>query len=79
MSSFHQKEAPITEPFPCPDCGESAVQTLTETAKLADGFSIKKLSHYKCFNCGSRFFTDQAIHQIQSARQKEKKTLKKVA
>ncbi len=79
MSSFHQREALIPEPFPCPDCGETAVQTMTETFQLSDGFSVKKLSHFKCSNCGSRFFTDQAIHQIQAARQKEKRLLKKVA
>jgi transposase-like protein len=41
---------------------------VVETARLADGLTVKKLAHYKCRSCGSRFFDDGAMHSIQAAR-----------
>jgi len=39
-----------------------------ENCRLADGLAIKKLTHYKCRSCGSRFFDDDAMQVIQAAR-----------
>ena len=41
---------------------------VVETCKLEDELVVKKLAHYKCGSCGSRFFDDEAMHYIQSAR-----------
>jgi len=41
---------------------------VVETCRLADGLMVKKLDHYKCRSCGSRFFDDGAMHGIQAAR-----------
>ena len=67
MSSSHRKEAPISEPLPCPDCG-TAMVTVVETCRLADGLTVKRLRHYRCRSCGARFFDDAAMHRIQQQR-----------
>ncbi len=41
---------------------------VVETVRLADGLAVKKLAHYKCQSCGTRFFDDDAMHVIQAAR-----------
>jgi len=41
---------------------------VVETVRLADGMTVKRLTHYKCNSCGSRFFDDDAMHAIQAAR-----------
>jgi len=41
---------------------------VVETCRLADGLTVRKLSHYKCASCGSRFFDDDAMQAIQAAR-----------
>jgi DNA-directed RNA polymerase subunit RPC12/RpoP len=41
---------------------------VVETCKLEDGLVVKKLAHYKCSYCGSRFFDDEAMHRIQIER-----------
>jgi transposase-like protein len=41
---------------------------VVENARLADGLTVRKLAHYKCRSCGSRFFDDGAMHAIQAAR-----------
>jgi transposase-like protein len=41
---------------------------VVETVRLADGLTVKKLAHYRCRSCGSRFFDDDAMHAIQGAR-----------
>jgi predicted RNA-binding Zn-ribbon protein involved in translation (DUF1610 family) len=68
MSSAHQREAPISEPLPCPDCGKTELVTVVETCRLADGLTVKKLRHYKCRSCGARLFDDAAMHRIQQER-----------
>ena len=68
MSSFHQKEAQISEPYPCPDCCTETMVTVKEDCVLSDGLKVKKLRHLKCKNCGKRYFDDEAIHSIQSQR-----------
>lgn len=68
MSSSHRKKAPTSEAFPCPDCGKTGMNRIVETCKLEDGLVVKKLTHYKCRSCGSRFFDDDAMHCIQTAR-----------
>ena len=68
MSSSHRKKAPMSEPFPCPDCGQTQMVRVVEACRLADGLTVKKLAHFKCASCGSRFFDDEAMHSIQAAR-----------
>jgi len=68
MSLSHRKKAPTSETFPCPDCGKTRMTRVVETCKLEDGLTVKKLAHYKCRSCGSRFFDDDAMHRIQTAR-----------
>jgi len=41
---------------------------VVETCRLEDGLTVRKLAHYKCRSCGSRFFDDDAMHRIQAAR-----------
>jgi len=41
---------------------------VVETCRLEEGLTVKKLAHYKCRSCGSRFFDDDAMHRIQAAR-----------
>ena len=68
MSSFHQKGAPISEPLPCPECGEIQMTRTVETCRLEDGLTVRRLRHYKCQSCGARFFDDDAMHRIQALR-----------
>ncbi|MGD0655810.1 MAG: hypothetical protein ABSA16_15840 [Thermoguttaceae bacterium] len=68
MSSSRPKEAPINEPFPCPECGKIEMASVVETCQLADGLTIKRLRHYKCRSCGARLFDDAAMHRIQQYR-----------
>jgi DNA-directed RNA polymerase subunit M/transcription elongation factor TFIIS len=68
MSSSHRKKAPTSETLPCPECGKTQMIHVVETCRLADGLSVRKLEHYKCRSCGSRFFDDDAMHGIQCAR-----------
>ena len=68
MSLYHPKEVPISEPFPCPECGKVSMRRKIENCKLEDGFIIRRLKHYKCLSCGSRFFDDDAMHRIQAER-----------
>ncbi len=68
MSLSHPKGAPISEPLPCPECGKVKMTRTVETCQLGDGLTVKRLSHYKCRSCGSRFFDDDAMHDIQSIR-----------
>ena len=68
MSSSHRKEAPISEPLLCPDCGKVELVTVVETCRLADGLTVQKLRHYKCRSCGARLFDDAAMHRIQQQR-----------
>ncbi len=44
---------------------------VVEDVRLADGFMVKQLSHYRCGSCGARFFDDEAMHKIQAARESE--------
>lgn len=68
MSLSHPREAPISEPLPCPDCGQIQMTRTVETCRLEDGLTIKRLHHYKCHACGARFFDDEAMHRIQFER-----------
>jgi DNA-directed RNA polymerase subunit M/transcription elongation factor TFIIS len=63
-----EREAPIVEPFSCAECGRQEMITVTETCRLADGLSVKRLRHYKCRSCGARLFDDDAMHRIQEQR-----------
>ena len=44
MSSSHPREAPISEPVPCPECGKIEVISVVETCRLADGLTVKRSS-----------------------------------
>ena len=68
MSSSHRKRAATSEVLPCPECGKTRMVRVMENCRLADGLAIKKLAHYKCRSCGSRFFDDDAMQAIQAAR-----------
>ena len=68
MSSSHLKKAPTSEAFSCPECGKTQMIRVVETCKLGDGLTVKRLTHYKCRSCGSRFFDDDAMHGIAAAR-----------
>jgi predicted RNA-binding Zn-ribbon protein involved in translation (DUF1610 family) len=68
MSSSHKRKAPTSEALPCPECGKVEMVRVVENVRLADGLMVKKLAHYKCRFCGSRFFDDDAMHAIQAAR-----------
>jgi hypothetical protein len=45
------------------------IQTV-ENCRLDDGFVVKRLRHFKCQACGTRFFDDDAMGRIQEARDK---------
>ena len=68
MSSSRPKETLTSEPLPCPECGEEKMVSIVENCTLDDGTVVKKLRHHKCIECGSRFFSDDAMHRIQSTR-----------
>jgi YgiT-type zinc finger domain-containing protein len=68
MSSSRPSAVPTSEKLPCPECGKTQMVRVAETVRLADGLTVKKLAHYKCRSCGSRFFDDDAMHTIQAAR-----------
>lgn len=75
MSLSPQSVAPISEPYPCPECGELGLVQVVETCRLSDGLTVKKLRHFKCTACSTRFFDDEAIHRIQSERSFQKLTV----
>ncbi len=68
MSSSRPREAPISEPLPCPECGKTEMVSVVETCRLADGLAVKRLRHYRCRSCGARLFDDAAMHRIQQER-----------
>jgi len=41
---------------------------VVESCRLKDEVVVKHLRHLKCRSCGARFFDDEAMHHIQSAR-----------
>ncbi|MHC4166664.1 MAG: hypothetical protein ACYSWQ_06890 [Planctomycetota bacterium] len=41
---------------------------VVENCRLEDGLVVKKLEHYRCCSCDSRFFDDGAMHRIQAER-----------
>jgi hypothetical protein len=49
------------------------VQT-TAACRLADGLRIGRLRYLQCRSCGARFFDDDAMHAIQSARASRSKS-----
>lgn len=68
MSSFQASGTPISEPYPCPECGAVEMIHVVENCRLDDGLVVKRLRHLKCRSCGARFFDDDAMHRIQSLR-----------
>lgn len=70
MSSSHPKKAQTSETLPCPECGAAAMVKVVENCQLDGGLSIKRLAHYKCSDCGERFFDDEAMRRIQAERAK---------
>ena len=68
MSLSRPREAAMSEPFPCAECGKVQMRRVVENCRLEDGCVVKRLSHLKCGSCGARFFDDEAMHRIQSQR-----------
>jgi len=68
MSSSRPREAQISEPLPCPECGKAEVVSVVETFRFADGLTIKRLRHYRCRSCGARLFDDDAMHRMRQQR-----------
>ncbi len=68
MSLSHQKEVLISEPYPCPECGENSLKTVVEDYELSGGIKIRRLKHLKCTSCGLHYFDDNAMHKIQKFR-----------
>jgi YgiT-type zinc finger domain-containing protein len=67
MSSYRPSTVLTSETLPCAECGNTQMVHVVETVRLGDGLTVKKLAHYKCRSCGSRFFDDDAMHSIQTA------------
>lgn len=70
MSSSPQREARMSEPLPCPECGAMQMVRTVENCRLDDGLQVRRLRHLKCGACGARFFDDEAMHRIQAERAK---------
>lgn len=68
MSPSNRKEAPISEPLPCPECRKTELVSVVETCRLADGLTVKRLRRYRCRFCGARLFDAAAMHRIQQQR-----------
>ena len=71
MSLSQAKKARISEPYACPECGAEKMVMVVENCRLEDGLVVNRLQHYKCKACSARFFDDNAMHRIQSARAKK--------
>ncbi len=70
MSLSLQKKAQISEPLPCPECGEETMKHTVEDCPIEGKLTVKQLSHFKCQACGARFFDTEAVHRIQEERKK---------
>ena len=70
MSSSPQRKARMPEPLPCPECGAMRMAHTVENCKIRDGLTVRRLRHFKCGACGTRFFDDESMHRIQSERAK---------
>jgi hypothetical protein len=53
----------------CTECGQKAVQRVTESCRLRDGLEVAALAHLRCKECGARFFEDAAMRQIRNCRE----------
>ncbi|GEM_PF-688779 len=71
MSSFPQKETPMYESLPCPECGALRMTQTVENYRLEKGLTVKRRRHFKCPLCGVRFFDDDAVRRIQAKRRKQ--------
>ena len=71
MSSSPQREARMSEPLPCSECGAMQMAVVVGNCRLDDGLSVKHLRHFRCRACGARFFDDEAMHRIQTERAKQ--------
>jgi hypothetical protein len=72
MSSFLQKETQTSEPLPCPECGLMQMVGVVENCRLQDGFTVRRLRHFKCRACDAHFFDDSAMNRIQEERNKQR-------
>ena len=61
-------ETPTSEPLPCPECGAEQMVHRIENCQFDDGLVVKRLRHFRCAACNSRFFDDAAMHRIQEER-----------
>jgi transposase-like protein len=60
----------MSEPLQCPECGEDRMVRVVENCRLNDGLTVRRLAHFKCLSCQSRFFDDAAMRRIQIEREK---------
>ncbi|MEW6365466.1 MAG: hypothetical protein AB1714_12640 [Acidobacteriota bacterium] len=58
----------MSEALPCPECGAGLLVDTIEDCRLQDGLCVRRLRHFRCRACGSRFFDDEAMQRIQSMR-----------
>lgn len=70
MSSSPQKEARMSEPLPCPECGALEMAQTVANCRIDVGLSVKRLRHFRCRACGARLYDDDAMHRIQRERAK---------
>ena len=70
MSSSPQREARMSQPLPCPECGAVKMTHVVGSCRLDDGLTVKSLRHFRCRACGAKFFDDEAMHRIQAERTK---------
>ena len=68
MSSSPPKEARMSEPLPCPECGAMRMGYTVGNCRTEDGLTVRRLRHLKCSACGARYFDDAAMHRIQAER-----------
>jgi len=64
-----RKKVQTYELLPCPECGAEKMMNAVGNCRLDDGLIIRKLRHQKCLACGARFYTDDAMHRIQTERE----------
>ena len=73
MSASPLREARMSEPLPCPECGAMQMACTVENCRTEDGLTVRRLRHLKCHACGARFFDDAAMHRWFEQRTKEER------
>ena len=68
MSSSRANAVPTCDLLPCPECGAEKMARVVENCRLEDGLLVRRLRHFRCRACGTRFFDSDAMHCIQALR-----------